>query len=89
MKEYEYVQVNHHKKIAKKIQEYLMNGCRLKGQHPCRPRTCDTLIEVRASIPTNHPDEWPQFETSNKRRLAPRVGLEPTLAVNSRYKKVR
>jgi hypothetical protein len=29
MKEYEYVQVDHHRKIAKKIQEYLVNGWRL------------------------------------------------------------
>lgn len=29
MKEYECVQVDHHKKIAKVIQEYLMNGWRL------------------------------------------------------------
>ena len=29
MKEYECVQVGHHKNIAKKIQEYLMNGWRL------------------------------------------------------------
>ena len=29
MKEHECVQVDHHKKIAKMIQEYLMNGWRL------------------------------------------------------------
>ena len=29
MKEYECVQVDHHKKIAKKIQEYLVNGWQL------------------------------------------------------------
>jgi len=29
MKEYECVKVDHHKKIATKIQEYLMNGWRL------------------------------------------------------------
>jgi hypothetical protein len=29
MKEYECVQVSHHKKIAKVIQEHLMNGWRL------------------------------------------------------------
>jgi len=29
MKEYECVELSHHKKIAKTIQEYLMNGWRL------------------------------------------------------------
>jgi len=29
MKEYECIEVDHHKKVAKKIQEYLMNGWQL------------------------------------------------------------
>ena len=29
MKEYELVELDHHKKVAKKIQEYIVNGWRL------------------------------------------------------------
>jgi len=40
MKEYECVEVNHHNKIAKKIQEYMMNGWHL---HTYQATTVGTL----------------------------------------------